>query len=85
MLSNRALCTNCLRDWKPLAHSYSIDYFLMCGLKMYIPSTINTQMNLVLLMFWADWAISSLMKMSENLLKFEADFFNVLLTKQIQK
>ena len=44
MLSNRALCTNCLRDWKPLAHSYSIDYFLMCGLKLYIPSTINTQM-----------------------------------------
>ena len=38
--------------------------------KLYIPSTIKTQINLVLLLFWADWAVRALLKISAVLLKY---------------
>ena len=42
--------------------------FLPCA-KLYIPSTISTQVNLVHFCFWADWVVRAVLKISAILLK----------------
>jgi hypothetical protein len=38
--------------------------------KVYIPSTIKTEMNLVPFCFWADWAVGAVLKISAHKMSF---------------
>ena len=43
---------------------------LALSIKLYITSSLKTQMNCVFLLFWADWAVRAVLKISAILVKF---------------
>ena len=50
--------------------------------KLYVPSTLNTEIDIVLLLFWGQVGSQAVLKMSAILLKYSIfDFFHILMDK----